>query len=140
MPVILPRKTIEIFARLKGPEEYKETVFNILGDLDEIEVMYNAVLVAAYIRPEVTKGGIIRPEDNVSEDVWQGKAGLVLKVGKSAFKDDDYNHFDGQKVAPGDWCAFFVGDTKLLNIKDVPCRLVEDSNIKLKLKNPLAVL
>ncbi len=140
MPVVLPRKTIEIFARLKNPDEYKKTVFNILGDLDEVEVMYNAVLVATYIRPELTTGGIIRPDENVSEDVWQGKAALVLKVGNSAFQDDEYNHFNGQRVDVGDWCAFFVGDTKLLNIKDVPCRLVEDSNIKLKLKNPLVVL
>lgn len=140
MPVVLPRKTIEIFSRVKDPDDYKKTVFNILGDLKDIEVMYNAVLLAAYVRPEKTAGGIIRPDDNVAEDVFQGKAGLVLKLGNGAFIDDGVNNFRGQHVSVGDWCAFFIGDAKLLNIKDVPCRLVEDANIRLKLKDPMVVL
>ena len=35
MPVVLPRKTIEIFSRARNPEDYKKTVFNILGTLDD---------------------------------------------------------------------------------------------------------
>lgn len=137
MPVVLPKKTIEIFSQVTTPEAYKKTVFNILGSLDDVEVMFNHVLVAAYIRPEKTTGGIIRPQDNVSEDVFQGKSGLVLKCGPTAFMDDDVgNKFYGQKIIRGDWCAFFISDAKLLSIKDVPCRLVEDSAIKLKLQDP----
>ena len=139
MPLALPRKTIEIFSQAKDPEAYKKTVFGILGGLDDVEVLYNAVLIAAYIRPERTSGGIIRPTENVAEDVWQGKSGLVLKLGPNAFKDDEYNKFHNQRVDVGDWCAFFIQDAKLLSIKDVPCRLVEDSNIKLKVKDPSIV-
>jgi len=136
MPLALPKKTIEIFSKATDPASYKKTVFNILGDLDGIEVMGPVCLVAAYIRPEMTVGGIIRPQDNVAEDVWQGKAGLVIKLGPSAFQDDGSNEFYGQRVDIGDWCAFFIGDAKLLNIRDVPCRLVQDSNIRLKLQDP----
>lgn len=139
MPLALPRRTIEIFSQAKDPESYKKTVFNILGDLSDVEVLYNAVLVAAYIRPEKTSGGIIRPGENVAEDVWQGKSGLVLKLGPNAFQDDENTRFYGQRVDRGDWCAFFIQDAKLLSIKDVPCRLIEDSHIKLKVKDPAIV-
>lgn len=136
MPLALPRKTIEIFSQTTSPDDFKKTVFNILGNLDEVEVMYNAVLVAAYVRPEKRASGLIVPTD---EDVWQGKSGLVVKVGSMAFKDDDHNQFHGQCVERGDWCGFFISDAKLLSIKDVPCRLIEDTNIKLKLKDPSIV-
>lgn len=51
-----------------------------------IQLLRNRVLVASFIRPEKTSGGIIRPDAVREEDKWQGKAGLILAVGPSAFE------------------------------------------------------
>lgn len=51
-----------------------------------IHLLRNRVLVASFIRPEKTSGGIIRPDAVREEDKWQGKAGLILAVGPSAFE------------------------------------------------------
>jgi hypothetical protein len=133
MPLVMP-KTVASFAQdTKSPAEFSIKVFDRLKHtLPQIDVMYNAVLVAAYIRPELERG-IIRDR---SEDVWQGKSGLVLKLGKTAFVDDDVNQFYGEKVFVGDWVGFFIAEAKLLSINEVACRLIEDSNIRLRVKDP----
>ena len=136
MPVAVPRKTIELFSRAKDP---KQAILSTVGDLSSVELMFNTVLVAIYIRPETTSGGIIRPDSNVAEDLWQSKAGLVLKLGPDAFVDDLVNHFNGQKVEVGDWCAFRIGDTWQLSLNNVACRLIEDTHIKMKLSDPSVV-
>ena len=72
----------------------------------------------------------------MAEDEWQGKVGLVLKLGPNAFVDDEDDSFYGQKVDPGEWVVFKVGDAWSLNINGYPCRLVRDSSIKLKVADP----
>ncbi len=133
---VLPVKMIESLSSTSTPAEFKSRVFDAVGNLKGVEVMFNMVLLAIYIRPEMTPGRIIRPGSNVQEDVWQGKAGLVLKCGPYAFEDDGEYQFKGQRVDPGDWCAFKVGDAWSLNINNVPCRLVRDASIRLKLADP----
>jgi hypothetical protein len=136
MSLALPSRVIENLASFNNPEDFKKNVFKILGDLSGVDVMFNMILLAIYIRPEMTAGKIIRPTSNVQEDVWQGKAGLVLKRGPNAFEDDGEYNFHGQTVDVGEWCVFKVGDAWSLNINNVPCRLVRDSNIRLKVKDP----
>lgn len=138
--LVLPRQNIETFAQARTPDEFKELVFKLVGNLSDVDVMYNQVLLAIYIRPEKTRGGIIRPTSNVEEDVWQGKAGLVLKVGPNAFEDDAEYQFHGQRANVGDWCGFKVGDAWSVEVNMVPCRLVRDSAIKLKVKDPNIIL
>ncbi len=57
--------------RLSESQDFKTTVWEELGDISGIEVYFNQILVATYIRSEKTKGGIIRPDMNVQEDVWK---------------------------------------------------------------------
>jgi len=54
-----------------------------------IHLLRNRVLVASFIRPEKTSGGIIRPDAVREEDKWQGKAGLILAVGPDAFNFEE---------------------------------------------------
>lgn len=136
MGVVIPR----MVQSLSQADDFRQEVFQKMGDLSGYEVFHNMVLVAVYIRPEKTKGGILRPEGNVEEDIWQSKIGTVLKVGPNAFKDDDTTKFHGQKVEPRDWCMFRVGDTLLFYLHDIPCRLVEDSLIKMKIDDPSFIL
>jgi len=139
MALALSDRVIENISKQNTPEEFKKHIAKTVGDLSDVDVMFNMVLLAIYIRPEVTKGGIIRPTSNVQEDIWQGKAGLVLKCGPNAFEDDGEYNFHGQKANLGDWCVFKVGDAWSIDIKGVPCRLVRDSNIRMKVKDPTIV-
>lgn len=139
MALVMPSRNIEDLSQASSPEQFKKVLMSKIGNLDDVEVLYNSILLAIYIRPEKTVGGIYRPTANVEEDIWQGKAGLVLKLGPNAFEDDgDYN-FHGQKAVPGEWVVFKVGDAWSLNINNVACRLVRDSSIRLKVKDPNVV-
>jgi co-chaperonin GroES (HSP10) len=140
MPLAIPVQTVETFSKMGDPAELKMTIKDMLGDLSGIQVMFNRILVAIYIRPEITKGGIIRPGSNVEEDLWQSKVGLVVKMGQDAFFDDeDGTMFRGQRVDVGDWAGFKIGDTWDLIVKQVPCRLIEDAHIRVRLTDPSLV-
>ena len=97
--------TLEKLSRASDP---KQALINEVGDLSKIELMSNKVLVAIYIAPEKTKGGIIRATQSLKEDIFQGTVGLVLKKAKLAFKDDEATktYFHDQDVKVGDWVVF----------------------------------
>lgn len=133
MSVFLPRAAIDIVSKSADP---KAEMLKQVGDLSGIDIMYNMVLLAAYIRPERTKGGIIRPNESKEEDVWQGKVGMVIKLGPDAFQDDDDTSFNGQSAELGEWVVFKTGDAWQLTIGEWPCRLVRDSSIKMKINDP----
>lgn len=107
-----------------------------VGDLSKVTVFSGRVLVGIYIAPEKTAGGIIRPNANVKEDVFQGVVGLVLKKGKMAFRDDEANNFHGQDVNEGDWVIFRPGDAKRIQLNGVECRIVEDVLIDMVVDSP----
>lgn len=136
MAVALPRRAIEEVSKSLDP---KSAMLDKVGDLAGVDVMYNMVLLAAYIRPSTTKGGIIRPDMNVEEDIWQGKVGLVIKLGPDAFEDDADTKFNGQRASLGEWVVFKTGDAWQLTIGDWPCRLVRDSSIKMKVSDPSTI-
>lgn len=53
--------------------------------IEDMDLQRNRCLVATYIRPNTTPGGIILTAKTGEEDRWQGKVGLLLKVGPTAF-------------------------------------------------------
>lgn len=114
----------------------KQAIIDLVGDLSNVQLFSGRVLVGIYVAPEKTSGGIIRPNANVKEDIWQGSVGLVLKLGHLAFKDDEQNKFHGQSVKPGDWVVFRPGDAKRTQINGVDCRIVEDVNIDMVISRP----
>lgn len=123
-------------------EDAAGSLKSAVGDLSGFEPFHNLVLVATYIRPETTTGGIIRPDRNLAEDRFQGKVGLVLKVGPIAFKDDNVNKFGGLTVQEGDWVLYRASDGHEMFFVDrngrdgTPCRLLEDVHIKARLREP----
>jgi co-chaperonin GroES (HSP10) len=138
--LIVPRKTIEQFSKCETPSALRQEIFSKLGvTLHELEIMFNRVLVAIYIRPERTAGGIIRVDETKEEDVWQGKVGMIVKMGDLAYKDSDDFSFQGQRAAVGEWVVFRIGDTWDLLVNDVPCRLIADDHIKMKIQDPRSV-
>lgn len=137
MSVIIPHRAVEAVSQSK---DAKKTIFDMVGDLNDIEVIGDTVLVGIFIRPEKTSGGIWRPTSNVQEDVWQGKVGLVLKWGPDAFRNPETGGLYPQSAGIGEWCVFKVGDGWSVNINDYPCRLVRDVAIRMKVKDPSIIL
>jgi len=110
-----------------------------LGNLDDIQVFNNEVLVAIYVRPEKTNSGIILPGQTRDEDRHQGKVGLVVKMGLQAFDDPNNQWFKGTKVKVGDWVYFRVTDGWSINVHGVSCRMIDDTDIRGVTKYPDAV-
>jgi len=111
-------------------ENPKEKLLNDLGDLSEVKLANNQVLVAIYVRPEKTKSGIILTEVYRDEDRYQSKAALVVKTGPVAFNDPTGRWFEDFSVTLHDWVFYRPSDGLAINFNGVPCRLLEDVSIK----------
>src|SRR3972149_6104974 len=117
MAVVSAKKLLEI----SQAENPKLALINALGDLSREEILGDLVLIAIYIRPEKTSGGIIRPIDNVKEDEFQGKVGLIVKTGPLASEYED----DTPPICQvGDWVVYSIKDGWSVTVNDVACRLI----------------
>ena len=119
--VAIDRKIQEV-SQSKDP---KTAIVSAVGDISKEEVLYDLVLVGIYIRPEKTTGGIIRPMDNIKEDEYQGKVGLVLKCGP------DVNGFQ-----EGDWVVYSIKDGWSVSVNSYPCRLVPHDRFRMLISSP----
>jgi len=115
--------------------EPRKDLLDRVGNLDELKIFNNQVLIATYIRPEKTKGGIIMTQNTRDEDRYQSKVGLVLKFGRSAFVDDDKWSWDGT-VNTHDWIVFRPSDGWNITINNVPCRILEDTSVRCRIEDP----
>lgn len=110
-----------------------------LGDLSELRLMGIQVLIGVYIRPERTKSGIFLTPKNLDEDRYQSKVGLVLKMGPSAFVDDDGKFFAGDPPKVGDWVVYRPSDGWPITINGVLCRMFSDASVRMQIPHPDAV-
>ena len=125
----------------------KQALLDAAGDTSRYLVLHNLVLIATHIPSEKTVGGIILPDRTMLENRWQGKAGLVLAKGPLAFKDDKAVNFGGIEIEVGDWVIINPSDGFELFIKSslsegndgVPCRLIDDINIKARVSDPALI-
>lgn len=107
-----------------------------VGNLKDFTIFGNYVLIGIYERPTQTKSGIFLSDQTRNEDRHQGKAGLVLKKGPTAFVSDAHYDFKDSNVSEGDWVAIFVSDGRQIVINGQLARLVEDQHIRLKIPAP----
>jgi len=125
--------------RMEHAEDPKELLIKEVGDVNDIEVFNNQLLVAIYMRPQKTKSGIILSDNTRDEDRYQGKVGLVLKKGETAFVDPTGKWFVNADVSVGDWVYVRVTDGWSVNVHGVSCRMLEDTDIKGTLQYPDAI-
>jgi co-chaperonin GroES (HSP10) len=110
-----------------------------------IEMFHGNVLVATYIEPDKTPGGIIKPDRTLAENRFQGKGALVLRLGPLAFKDDNIAKFGGVTLKEGDWVMVRPSDGLELFAVDASggagtsCRVFEDVDIIARLSDPALV-
>jgi len=124
------------YMRMSHVIDPAKTLHDELGNLDDIEVFNNQLLIAIYIRPEKTASGIMLPGQSRDEDKHQGKVGLIIKKGPEAFEDPDKHWFKGLKVEVGDWVFFRVTDGWSIDVHGVPCRMIDDIDIRGRTKFP----
>ena len=140
-------------ALIDHKEDPKERIFRAAGDLDDIEVFNNEVLIGLYTRGDkktevVTKGGVIMPLDVTKEDDFQTKSGYILKMGPVAFveKNDPPRWFiDQDDMEVGD-CVWFrpnsgfpltlVSEYKGKKV-ELLCRLMIDEYVKGRTKSSM---
>lgn len=114
----------------------KAAIVKDVGDLSGFELMNTQVLVAVYIRPEKTKGGIIMTTKSRDEDRYQSKVGLILKTGPSAFVDDEGKWFSGLNLRAGDWIMFRPSDGWNVTVNGVLCRMFDDTAVRARIPHP----
>lgn len=114
-----------------------EDLFKRLGNLSGLHIQFAQVLVAIYVRPNQTKSGLYLADTTRDEDLYQGKAGLIVAMGPRAYSDTADFKFDASDVRHiGDWVGFRASDGLQLSINKVPCRLIQDVHCKLLLPSP----
>jgi co-chaperonin GroES (HSP10) len=113
-----------------------QELVDAVGSLKDFELFNMQVLVAIYLRPQKTKSGIYLTDKTVEEDRYQGKVGLILKTGPSAFVDETGKWFDGETIGVGDWVVFRPSDGWALSVNGQPCRILDDLSIKARIKQP----
>lgn len=127
----------------------KQDILDDVGDLlNGWHIPPTAVLLVMYERGKQKGGGDVRlasgiiipkgaPHGSLDEDKWQGKVGLVLKVGSVAFTDDEQHKWHDFKPVVGDWVVIGVGDTFSFDLPgDRRARLVDESNVRLIVPGP----
>jgi co-chaperonin GroES (HSP10) len=122
--------------KMEHQEDPRKEIISQIGDISEIEVFNNQILVAIYIRPQKTKSGIILTEKYTDEDKYQGKIGLVLKKGPDAFIDESGKWFKDVKISEGDWVVFRPSDGWALSVNGQSCRLLDDVTVRGRVKQP----
>lgn len=113
-----------------------EKMFEKFASVRAPVVFGNYLLVAVFIRPNVTAGGVHLTDRALKEDEYQGKTGIVLAKGPLVFVDDERTKFHGQSVEVGDWVVFRPNDTWSTGFNGIACRMLEDTQIKMVVSDP----
>jgi co-chaperonin GroES (HSP10) len=120
-------------------DSFKKEVFENLTDLEKHKPLFDKVLVATYLEPSKTKGGVILPDKNREEGRFQGKMGLILALGPTAFEYDGPYKYEGIKPQVGDWVLHYPSNTREFFLYNYSCRLVPSDLLELVSGDPSAI-
>lgn len=116
--------------------EAKEELLSALNGAHEEYLPTGAdILIATYFPPEKV-GGIYLPDRTRGENEYQGRVGLVLKVGPMVNSEKIDEIFGGKLPMVGDWVVFRGSDTYTFKLNKVPCRAIEATYIRAIISNP----
>jgi co-chaperonin GroES (HSP10) len=113
-----------------------------IGDISDIEVLNDRILIAIYRHEGMTKGGIIASTKTEDESDYQGKVGLVLKIGPLV-NVEGKSQTRGAELKIGDWVvvnpssglsmhAGQHGSSRML-------RMLVEKDIHMRVKRPDAI-
>lgn len=152
-------------------EVAKTEIHQALGDISKEEIWGRQVLCAVYVRPschQIAGGKTVWTTTSAQEeDIWQGKALLVLAMGPNAFQGDqsylDATFPGGKAPKVGDWLFARPNDGIAMSVmgegatrpqgKDHldrpvdkfdwdgwPCRIIQDESFFGKMSTPNKVV
>jgi hypothetical protein len=121
---------------MEHEEDPSAKILKELGDLSTVELFNNQILLATYIRPQKTKSGIYLSDKTVDEDRYQSKVGLLVKTGPSAFEPNEEGWFANEKFELKDWLVYRPSDGWSITVHGVLCRILNDTQVKCRVKNP----
>jgi len=124
------------YMRMEHATDPAEAIRKEMGDISDIEIFHNQVLVAIYIRPEKTKSGLYLSAQTRDEDKYQGKVGLIIKKGADAFVDESGKWFKGVNLDVGDWIYFRPSDGWAITVHGQLCRILDDTDIRGRIPTP----
>lgn len=112
-----------------------------IGDLSGIVVNGSYVLAVIYQRPAKTKSGIILADVTRDEDKFQGKVALVVKCGPMVGDDRSQEWFGGADKTPQamEWIVLRPSDGFAVSVNQTECRMVRDTDIKMRVSTPDSV-
>ncbi len=136
--LILPSRGPMLMIHTKDPRQviYDAVGMAEPGKIPGFRLMSNRVLLGIYQRPEKTATGVYLTEKQREEEKYQGKAAMVLMLGRSAFVTDGNFDFGDDKLEIGDWVSLAVTDGRAIAINGCPCRVIRDQDILMKISGP----
>jgi hypothetical protein len=117
MTIVVSSKRIVELARATDP---RQALIDAV-DVSKIRTFGQNLLVATYIRPEKTKGGIYRPDSDIQNDELQGNVGLVLQVGEAVEEGEELLH---------KWVRFGYNEGLKWRYADIPLRDIDLGRIR----------
>ena len=127
------------YAPMIHEQDPKGRILEQFGDFPKVELLGNNLLVAVYIRPQKTQSGIILPDQTTDEDRYQSKVGLLVGKGPFACHSEDTEWFGDAELNLHDWLVFRPSDGWSITINGVLCRMLLDSQIRMRIPHPDAV-
>lgn len=92
-------------------------VWKKIGDINDIQLFPTDVIVAHYERKTVGGSGrILAAPSTQKEDRYQGKVGLVVRVGTEAFNNAPDAQFFGFRADVGDWAVYRHNDGREMGL------------------------
>jgi co-chaperonin GroES (HSP10) len=112
-------------------EDPKKVVGTALGDaLDHIQILQNQILLVTAPHKTKSSGGIIFVDKTKEEERYQGKTGLIVALGETAFDDDQRWPSNESRPKVGDWVIFRNSDTSECSINGISCRFILDVYVR----------
>jgi co-chaperonin GroES (HSP10) len=131
-----PAKVIEY----QQGDDPKLAVWHALGDsLDELVLYRNDVLLVTAPIMAKSEGGIYYADNTKKEVRFQGKIGMIVRIGEVAFNDAEIWPNENTRPTVGDWVVYRNADTHECAINKLSCRFIKDYLIIGKVSTPDAI-
>jgi hypothetical protein len=111
-----------------------------MEEINAIPLFGARIIVAKWIRNQVR--GVLMSEQTRREDGFQGKVGLVLRVGPLAFQDDDRHDWCGLSAKVGDWAVYSYSSGTDWDyspsgpFERIPCKTLTENDIDFIVPRP----
>ena len=138
-------------------EDQKQEIMNWIGDVSKDVILNDEVLVATYARRQYvyTRGGqkMWLSDEELIENRYQGKVGLLLKSGPEAFRfargwanispvpGETHDEFEARRILhtpkPGDWVLYRSADGFEAALQRAIVKIIPSECIKMIIADPM---